>query len=150
MTRGRVGIAALGVLVLALLGIGLWKHQTLTADRDAAHRRTARARGELRTVTAEMRELRAAAGSLETDNAETRRLTDELIGVTATVTAQIDEVQHARDDAALAAWLAAGQVPALRECLAGVNRALNQVSVGDPRSVTTLVEVQTECRSVGA
>ncbi len=150
MTRGRVGIAALGVLVLALIGVGLWKHQVLTADRDAADRRTARARRELRAATARMRELKAAAGSLETDNAETRRLTDELIGVAATLTDQIDEVQRARDDVALGAWLAAGQVPALRECLAGVNRALNQVSVGDPRSVTTLAEVRTQCRSVGA
>ena len=55
---------------------------------------------------------------------------------------------HERDDAVLAAFAANGQVGTLRSCLDGINRALNQVSVGDPGSVGTLDTVRTACRAV--
>ena len=150
MARGRAGTVVLSVLVLTLFAAGLSKHQSLGDERDAADRDTTRARRELTRDRTEMLALRASAGALETENATTRRRTDELIGVAATTAARIAEVQRERDDAALAAWLAGGQVSAMRECLAGVNRALNQVSVGDPGSVATLETVRSQCRSVGA
>ena len=58
-------------------------------------------------------------------------------------------MEHERDDAVLAAYAANGQVGTLRSCLDGINRALNQVSVGDPGSTRTLDSVRSACRAVG-
>jgi hypothetical protein len=71
-----------------------------------------------------------------------------LRGVADGVAAQIAAVQQQRDDAVLAAFVANGQVTTLRTCLDGINRALNQVSVGDAGSVRTLDSVRSACRAV--
>ncbi len=72
-----------------------------------------------------------------------RRAADNLI-------AQIQTVRRARADAALNAWLTATQINALRECLNGVNRALNQTSVGDTRATASLTAVRSACEAAGA
>jgi len=46
--------------------------------------------------------------------------------------------------------LLGGQVGRMRECLDGINRALNQISVGDPNGPNTLASVRSACRAVGA
>ena len=97
-----------------------------------------------------MLRIRNGADSLEGENVETQRVTGDLVTVAETVAAEIQKVQHTRDDAAVAAFVEGGQVAAMRECLAGINRALNLVSVGDPHSVDSLAQVRTQCRSVGA
>ncbi len=90
------------------------------------------------------------AGEIERSTATVRGVTSELVQVADRLTAEIRTLESARDDAALAAWVAGGQIGPMRECLGGINRALNQASVGDPRSVETLAGVRSACRSVGA
>ena len=88
------------------------------------------------------------AGALELENVGVRKEAADLRAVADGVAVQIQGVEHERDDAVLAAYAANGQVGTLRACLDGINRALNQVSVGDPGSVRTLDSVRSACRSV--
>ncbi len=91
-----------------------------------------------------------AAGAVEAETAVARGATVELVANAETLVVQIRVVERARDDAALAAFVANGQVGRMRECLDGINRALNEVAVGDPKGVATLVSVRASCRAVGA
>lgn len=150
MSRGRVGTIVITVLVVGLIGFGIWKRQDLTASRDAADHARIAARHELAAVDAAVAELRINAASTEADNADTATTRDELLSTAESVAGQIQLIQRGRDDTNLAAWFAGGQVTAMRECLAGINQALNQVSVNDGRAVATLAAVRTQCRDVGA
>jgi len=129
MATGRRWIIVIGVLTVALVGLGMWRRNTLVNERSVA-------RSERRTALARL--------------TRTRRSLTELVRIADNLTVQIRTLEKSRDDAAIAAWVAGGQVGQMRECLGGVNRALNQVSVGDPKSVSTLASVRTSCRAVGA
>ena len=136
------------VLVLTLVGLGIWRRQQLVDERDAA--RTARTHA-LATLARTQRELGRVvrrAGAIELANVGTRKDAADLRAVADGVAAEISGVERERDDAVLAAYAANGQVGTLRACLDGINRALNQVSVGDPGSVRTLESVRSACRSV--
>jgi hypothetical protein len=148
MTRGRAGLIVVTVLVLALVGLGIWRRQQLVDERDAA--RAARTRA-LATLARTQRVLDATvrtAGALEIENIGTREQAASLRKIADGVATQIRAVEHERDDAVLAAYAANGQVGTLRTCLDGINRALNQVSVNDPGSTGTLNSVRTSCRAV--
>ena len=150
MATGRRWLIAIAVIVVILVGSGLWRRSQLSEER--ARARTERGRA-LRDLTALQRGLATAtrtAGSVEADTAVARGATVEFIANAETLVAQIRVVERARDDAALAAFVANGQVGRMRECLDGINRALNQVTVGDPKGVATLVSVRASCRAVGA
>jgi hypothetical protein len=148
MTRRRAGLIVVAVLVLTLVGLGIWRRQQLMDERDAA--RAARTRA-LATLARTQRVLDATvrtAGALETANLGTRREAAELRRIADGIATEIRTVERQRDDAVLAAYAAMGQVGSLRTCLDGINRALNQVSVGDPGSVGTLDSVRSSCRVV--
>jgi len=148
MTRRRAGLIVATALVVALVGLGIWRRQQLVDERDAA--RTARTQA-LATLARTQRELGRVvrrAGAIELANVGTRKEAADLRTVADGVAAEISGVERERDDAVLAAYAANGQVGTLRACLDGINRALNQVSVGDPGSVRTLESVRSACRSV--
>ena len=150
MARGRRWLIVIGAVTIALVALGLWRRSELVDERAAA--RSAH-RTALHLLTATRRALVAtttAAGTVEDSTAGLHQNTTELVGIADALTHQIRDLEKSRDDAALAAWVAGGQVGQLRECLGGVNRALNQVSVGDPNSVQTLAGVRNACRAVGA
>ncbi len=140
----------IGLVTVALVGVGVWRRATLMNER-------ADARAERRTALARLVQTRTSlvaatvrAGEIEHATATVRTTTTELVRIADDLTAQIRTLEKSRDDAAIAAWVAGGQVGQMRDCLGGVNRALNQVSVGDPKSVSTLAGVRTSCRAVGA
>ena len=150
MATGRRWIIVIGLVTVALVGVGVWRRATLVNERSQARaeRRTALARlartsKSLVGATARALETETATGAVRTTTIELVRLADDL-------TVQIRTLEKSRDDAAIAAWVAGGQVGQMRDCLGGINRALNQVSVGDPKSVSTLASVRTSCRAVGA
>ena len=150
MATGRRWIIVIGLVTVALVGVGVWRRATLMNERtDArAERRTALAR--LARTRTSLIAATVRAGKFEQATATVRATTTELVRIADDLTAQIRTLEKSRDDAAIAAWVAGGQVGQLRDCLGGVNRALNQVSVGDPKSVSTLASVRTSCRAVGA
>jgi len=136
------------VVVVALVGLGLWRRQQLVDDRAAARSARSRALATLVRTQRELHRVVRSAGAVEQVNTGTRKEAADLRAVADAVAAQITGVERERDDAVLAAYAANGQVGTLRACLDGINRALNQVSVGDPGSVRTLDSVRSECRSV--
>jgi hypothetical protein len=149
MTRRTVAVVAV-VLVVLLVAAGWWRRARLEdetavarADRRTEALEITRTRARLRTVL-----LRAA--QVETDNAALRATATELTGTALGLANQIAGVQRERDDASLAAFYAGHRVADLHTCLDGVERALNQVSVGDPGAVASLGAVTTACRAVGA
>lgn len=140
----------IGLVTVALVGVGMWRRATLMNERGVA-------RAERRTALARLARTRTSliaatvrAGELKHTTAGVRATTTELVRIADDLTVQIRTLEKSRDDAAIAAWVAGGQVSQMRDCLGGVNRALNQVSVGDPKSVSTLASVRTSCRAVGA
>ncbi|MEO6469103.1 MAG: hypothetical protein ABIP21_08385 [Acidimicrobiia bacterium] len=150
MATGRRLIIVIGLVTIALVGLGVWRRTTLTNEREVA-------RAERRIALARLAQTRKSlvgatlrAGAIEHATAEVRATTTELVRIADDLTVQIRTLEKSRDDAAIAAWVAGGQVGQMRECLGGINRALNQVSVGDPKSVSTLAGVRSSCRAVGA
>ena len=150
MATGRRWIIVIGLVTVALVGVGVWRRATLVNERSQARaqRRTALTRlaGTRRSLIIAT----ARATGTEAATAAVRSTTTELVRIADDLTLQIRTLEKSRDDAAIAAWVAGGQVGQMRDCLGGVNRALNQVSVGDPKSVSTLASVRTSCRAVGA
>jgi hypothetical protein len=146
----RIRYALLAVAVVALGTAGLIRRSHLRDESAAA--RTARQ--ELRTridrtrhttseVTAAAVRVEQDVAALDGELAGVRRAADDLAG-------QIRAAQEERDTAALNAWLTGTQINALRECLRGVNRALNQASVGDDRAASSLAAVRSSCEAAGA
>ncbi len=140
----------IGLATVALVGVGVWRRATLMnertqarAERRTALARLAQTRRNLVAATERALGTEAATGAVRTTTTELVRIADDL-------TAQIRTLEKSRDEAAIAAWVAGGQVGQMRDCLGGINRALNQVGVGDPKSVSTLASVRTSCRAVGA
>lgn len=148
MTRGRLWLLVAGVVVLTLVGLGLWRRSQLLDERDAARATRTQTLATLATTRRILQQTTVAAGSLEADTAETQRSARELVGIANSISGQIAAVQQERDDDALNAWIAGGQVSQLRECLAGITRALNEVSVADPHATSTLGEVRQVCQAV--
>ena len=148
MTRRRAGLIVAVVLVLALVGLGVWRRQQLVDERADARAARTRALATLTHTQGELDRVVRRAGALELANVGVRKDAADLRAVADGVAVQIQGVQQERNDAVLAAYAANGQVGTLRACLDGINRALNQVSVGDPGSVRTLDSVRSACRSV--
>ena len=148
MTRRGAGLVVAVVLVVALLGLGIWRRQQLMDERDAARTARRHALATLARTQVELTRVSRQAGTIETASVGVRADAAGLRKIADDVAAQVTVVSKERDDAMLAAYFANGQVGTLRTCLDGINRALNQVSVGDPNSVQTLGTVRDACRAV--
>lgn len=150
MSRRRAGAVIVLTLVVALLGLGWWRRSQLIDERASA-RSTRHHELQLLAATRDhVRRTLIRAGAIESDNAALRAGATELTGVAQGLSTQIASVQRERDDAAVAAFFAGGQAGQLRTCLEGIDRALNQVSVGDPTAVRSLATVRGACQAVGA
>jgi hypothetical protein len=117
-------------------------------ERDVARTARRHALATLARTQVELTRTSRQAGAIETSSVGVRADAADLRRIADDVAAQVTVVTKQRDDAVLAAYFANGQVGTLRTCLDGINRALNQVSVGDPDSVQTLETVRTACRAV--
>jgi hypothetical protein len=150
MATGRRWLIVIGMITVALVGSGWWRRSELLDEHAQARTGRRHALDDLRSLRQRLVTTSLAAGAAETDNLATRHATTALATAANSLADQIRVVEQARDDAAVSAWVAGGQVGRMRECLDGINRALNQVSVGDPNSVRTLDTVRAACRAVGA
>lgn len=150
MNRRRFTTVGSVLLVVVVVAAGWWRRADLLDQRDVARmtRRT-----ELQEITQTQRRIRATvmrASRIETDNSALRAAATELTATAEGIAHQVEGVQRERDDAALAAYYAGGRVAELRTCLDGIERALNQVSVGDPGAVGSLGLVRSACQAMGA
>lgn len=150
MNRRRVIAIVELTLVLLLVVLGWWRRADLLDQRDTA---MATRRTEQVAIARTQDRIRATvmrASTIETDNSALRAAATELTATAEGIAREVERVQRERDDAALAAYYAGGRVNELRTCLDGIERALNQVSVGDPGAVGSLGVVRSACRAVGA
>ena len=150
MLAGRRITISIVAVVLVLIGFGVWKHGQLVDERATARAHRIDAIHELRRLRNDFVAASIAAGTVERSTVDTRHDSEGLVTTTESVAGQILAVTKERDDAAVSAFLAGGQIGRLRECLDGINRALNQISVGDPNGPNTLSKVSGACRAVGA
>ena len=150
MLTGRRGLTLITVLVVTLVGLGVWRRAQLVHERSMVREDRVEAIHSLHALRHRLVTASLAAGAVETDTLDTRHAAEELVTVAETVAGRIQSVEKARDDAAIGAVVAGGQVGRMRECLDGINRALNQISVGDPNGPNTLNGVRNACRAVGA
>ena len=148
MTRGSKWLIVAGVMVVVLVGLGIWRRSQLIEERNAARADRAQTQHTLRSVRNRIIDVTITAGAIETESAATRDEARELVAIAESLAGEASAVQKERDTAAVIALVAGGQVNQLRSCLDGINRALNQVSVGDPNSVATLGAVRNDCRAV--
>ena len=151
MSRGRRIQVAVGLgLVVALVGLGLWRRNVLIVERAQARAATARARTHLESTRQKIASTIATARGIEADARRDHDEAESLTAVAEGLAGEIRGVEQQRDDATVSAWYSGAQIGSLRECLAGVNRALNQISVGDTASGNALTAVRSSCRAVGA
>lgn len=150
MAKGRRWLILIAVVTVTLVGLGLWRRSTLIDERTRARAERTRALHQLHALRQGIVNASRTAGAVEADNLALSDATQSLIATATALTEQIRAVEQARDDAALNTFVVGGQIGKMRECLDGVTRALNQVSVGDDHAVGTLNSVQSACRAVGA
>ena len=151
MSRGRlVGISVAVLLVVVLIACGWWRRNQSIGESKRARAQAARLHTRIEQVRVATARARRTAGAIETDARSDEKEADGLTAIAETLADEIRVLERARDDAAVETWLAGGQVSELRRCLDGVTRALNQMSVGDSGSVTTLGRVRTACEAAGA
>ena len=150
MLTGRRWLIAMGIVVLVLVGLGVWRRAQLVQERTEARAHRVEALQTLHRLREGLVTASLAAGAVEADTLATRRAAEQIVSQAEGLAGQIHVVEQARDDAAVSAVIAGGQVSRMRECLDGINRALNQISVGDPNGPSTLAGVRSACRAVGA
>jgi hypothetical protein len=95
---------------------------------------------------------REVAGTrTEADRANTLTETElnRVLVLAAAVHADLGRTRADTTAAEIGAYSTGVQANNLRACLAGVSQALNQLSVGDGRSIASLRDVEVPCRAVG-
>lgn len=150
MTRRRVIVAGAVALAVLVLALGWWRRAQLVDQTAAARSLRRTERDEITRTAAAVRAAANRAATIEADSRAVRAESIQLTAVAEGIAHQVESVQRERDDAALAAYYAGGRLRDLRACLDGIERALNQVSVGDPGAAGSLGLVESSCRAAGA
>lgn len=140
---------AITIATVVLILLGLWRRDALLTEAAEARRDRTTALTSLTTLRTRIRNTVLASRSLEADNAATLDAAKDLERTLDDVAVKIQVTEQERDDTAVSAYIAGGQLGQLRECLDGITRALNQVAVGDPNSISTLEAAGPACRAVG-
>jgi hypothetical protein len=150
MVSGRgLRLVLAAVLVLGLAGAGVWRRSEIEADVHTARETRVRLRAILATTRRDITDALVMITRVEHGNSSLRTEVTGLRHAAEDLAARIHAVRRQRDDAALAAWVTGGRIHLLRTCLTGVNRALNQLSVSDPKAVASLEAVRSDCEAVG-
>lgn len=94
---------------------------------------------------------RVAAKRTDADHANTLTTAerDRVLALAAGLHADLDRTHADTTAAEIGAYTSGVQANNLRACLTGVSQALNQLAVGDGRSIASLRAVDTPCRAVG-
>jgi hypothetical protein len=94
---------------------------------------------------------KVAATRTEADDANTLTAAerDRVLALAETLHADLDRTRADTTAAEIGAYVTGAQANDLRACLTGVSQALNQLAVGDGRSIASLRAVDAPCRAVG-
>ena len=149
MGRGKaVRVIAAVVCAAVLVAVGA-RYFLLRDDRIETEQTVAR----LTLATSEALDVYRSVLGTRTDADAQNELTtaerDRVRVVAAGLHANLDRALADRTAAEIGAYISGAQANNLRACLVGVSQALNQLAVGDGRSIASLRAVEGPCRAVG-
>jgi hypothetical protein len=143
-----VWLVAVSLCAIAVIALGA-RYLLVRDDRIATEQTVTR----LTVKTAEALDVfrRVAAKRTDADRANTLTTAerDRVLALAAALHADLDRTHADTTAAEVGAYTSGAQANNLRACLTGVSQALNQLAVGDGRSIASLRAVDTPCRAVG-
>ena len=101
----------------------------------------------LATTTARLARVSVDIASTEALIAKTTRARDDLRALAAGLTYELQRTRRSTTDSNVDAFVTGSRANVLMRCLAGVSRALNQLSVGDAGALANLQAVAAPCRA---
>lgn len=139
-------------LIVALGAAGAASLRLANARDDRGHtqsleRETA---STLASATAQLVRVEADLAARNERNVLTRRERDDLRALAAGLANEIQRTRRSTMDSNVDAFTAGNRANVLARCLAGVSRALNQLSVGDGGALASLQAVAEPCRAARA
>ena len=137
-----------GICIVALATVGL-RYVLLRADRRATEHSVETLTDQTRHAVTLLRSVTATRVAADDDNTKVRAERDRVRAVAALLHAELDRAKAETTASAIGAFVSGSQANDLSECLTGVSQALNQLSVGDRRSILSLQKVDGPCRRAG-
>jgi hypothetical protein len=140
-------VAAICIVALATVGL---RYVLLRADRRATEHTVATLTQHTRDAVALLRSVTVTRATADGHNATVRSERDRVRAVATLLHADLDRAKAQTTASAIGAFVSGSQANDLSACLTGVSQALNQLSVGDGRSILSLQKVDGPCRRAGA
>jgi hypothetical protein len=140
-------VAAICIVALATVGL---RYVLLRADRRATEHTVETLTRHTRDAVALLRSVTVTRSTADEHNAEVRAERDRVRAVATLLHADLDRAKAETTASAIGAFVSGSQANDLSACLTGVSQALNQLSVGDGRSILSLQKVDGPCRRAGA
>lgn len=150
MRRRRIATVAIVVAAAVVTTGALWSRATNRAAADRSEHRDRVVTARLARATEELAAATAHASATFRQVAGITEARDALARLAAALSAERDRVRSERDRTALAALASGARAGAVRDCLHGVQQALNQLAVGDRGGIGSLARVGDRCREAAA
>jgi hypothetical protein len=142
----RWGAVALCAVVLIAAGA---RYFLLRDDRISTERNVETLTRHTTAALAVFRKVSGTRTEADRANTLTRAERDRVLVLAATLHADLDRTHADTTAAGIGAYTTGAQANNLRACLTGVSQALNQLAVGDGRSIASLKAVDAPCRAAG-
>lgn len=139
-------VAAVCIVVLATVGL---RYVLLRADRRSTEHTVETLTQNTREAVALLRSVTVTRATADESNSKSRAERDRVRAVATLLHANLDRARAETTASAIGAFVSGSQANDLSECLTGVSQALNQLSVGDARSILSLQKVDGPCRRAG-
>jgi hypothetical protein len=136
------------VCVVALATVGL-RYVILRSDRRSTEHTVQTLTATTRRAVALLRTVTATRVKADDHNTTVRMERDRVRAVALLLHTNLDQARADTTASAIGAFVSGSQANDLSACLTGVSQALNQLSVGDGRSIDSLQKVEGPCRRAG-
>jgi hypothetical protein len=143
-----VRLIAVGLCAFVLVAAGA-RYFLLRDDRIDAEQSVATLTRRTSEALAVFRKVSGTRIGADRANTITQAERDRVLALAVAVHADLDRTRADTTAAEVGAYVSGAQANNLRLCLVGVSQALNQLAVGDGRSIASLRAVDTPCRAVG-
>jgi proline racemase len=146
--RNRTLTIVSAICIVALAGVGL-RYVLLRSDRVATEQTVATLKRRTSDALELLRDVSTTRSTADRKNSVTREERDRVRAVSTLLHADLDRAKAETTSAGIGAFVSGSQANDLSACLTGVSQALNQLSVGDSRSILSLQKVDAPCRRAG-
>jgi hypothetical protein len=143
-----VPIIVAAICIVALTTVGL-RYALLRADRRTTESTVVTLTQRTREAVALLRSVTGTRIAADDDNTKVRTERDRVRAIATLLHADLDRARADTTASAIGAFVSGSQANDLSACLTGVSQALNQLSVGDGRSIQSLQKVDGPCRRAG-